>query len=137
MRLFESTIPSCLVDRSKNKIYYSKPTIETLKMKRGRKPSTKNEVAADNSKPKKIKSTEDVKSGDSKDRIASLPLHGEYLPVKGYSAVPTLVSETRQSLVEVFQMVRNQKRLGDKVSFAIHLRTCVRYHVLRSLHRLT
>ena len=84
-------------------------------MKRGRKPSTKNDAAVDNSKPKKIKSAEDVKPCDSQDRIASLPLHGEYLPAKGYSVVPPLVNETRQGLVEVFQAVRNQKRLGDKV----------------------
>lgn len=86
-------------------------------MKRGRKPSTKNDVAspADNSKAKKIKSSEDVKSCDSQDKIASLPIHGEYLPAKGYPVVPPLVNETRQALVEVFQMVRNQKRLGDKV----------------------
>ena len=84
-------------------------------MKRGRKASTKNDVAADNNKAKKVKSTEDVKLCDSQDKISSLPLHGEYLPVKGYSVVPPLVNETRQALVEVFQMVRNQKRLGDKV----------------------
>lgn len=85
-------------------------------MKRGRKPSAKNDVAADNNKAKKVKSSaEDVKTSDSQDKIASLPLHGEYLPAKGYSVVPPLVNETRQALVEVFQMVRNQKRLGDKV----------------------
>jgi len=84
-------------------------------MKRGRKPSAKNDGAVDSSKVKKIKSTEDVKSCDSQDKIASLPLHGEYLPAKGYSVVPPLVNETRQALVEVFQMVRIQKRLGDKV----------------------
>ena len=84
-------------------------------MKRGRKASTKADVAVDNNKPKKVKSTEDVKLSDSQDKIASLPLHGEYLPGKGYSVVPPLVNEARQALVEVFQMVRNQKRLGDKV----------------------
>jgi len=84
-------------------------------MKRGRKPSTKPEAASDGNKPKKIKSLDEGKSNDPQDKIASLPLHGEYLPSKGYSVVPAAVKETRQSLVEVFQMVRNQKRLGDKV----------------------
>jgi len=84
-------------------------------MKRGRKPSAKPEVASDGNKPKKIKSSDEGKSNDSQDKIASLPLHGEYLPSKGYSLVPAAVKETRQSLVEVFQMVRNQKRLGEKV----------------------
>ena len=91
------------------------PQSKALKMKRGRKPSSKTDVTADNSKAKKVKSSEDAKLCDSQDKIASLPLHGEYLPAKAYSVVPPLVNETRQALVEVFQMVRNQKRLGDKV----------------------
>ena len=85
------------------------------KMKRGRKSSTKPEVASDGNKPKKVKSSDEGKSNDAQGYIASLPLHGEYLPSKGYSIVPAAVTETRQSLVEVFQMVRNQKRQGDKV----------------------
>ena len=84
-------------------------------MKRGRKSSTKPEVASDGNKPKKVKSSDEGKSNDAQGYIASLPLHGEYLPSKGYSIVPAAVTETRQSLVEVFQMVRNQKRQGDKV----------------------
>lgn len=109
-------------------------------MKRGRKPSTKNDVAvADNSKAKKIKSTEDVKSSDSQDKIASLPLHGEYLPAKGYSVVPPLVNEARQALVEVFQMVRNQKRLGEKVETRAigFYKLYTFYHVIHSLQQLT
>ena len=102
-------------------------------MKRGRKPSTKNDVAADNNKPKKVKSTEDVKISDSQDKIASLPLHGEYLPAKGYSVVPPLVNETRQALVEVFQMVRNQKRMGEKVGAYAEQFHMPLYHVMRSL----
>jgi len=84
-------------------------------MKRGRKPSTKPEATADGNKPKKVKSSDEGKSNDAQDKIASLPLHGEYLPSKGYSLVPTAVKDARQSLVEVFQVVRNQKRQGDKV----------------------
>lgn len=107
-------------------------------MKRGRKPSTKNDVAAatDANKAKKVKSTEDVKSSDSQDKIASLPLHGEYLPAKGYSVVPPLVKEARQALVEIFQMVRNQKRLGDKVRSPRASRHSY-CHVIHSLQHLT
>lgn len=109
-------------------------------MKRGRKPSTKNDVSAgdNNSKAKKIKPAEDVKSSDAQDKIASLPLHGEYLPAKGYSVVPPLVNEMRQALVEVFQMVRNQKRLGDKVrTFAVQFHMIMCYHVMRRLQHQT